>query len=90
MAKFTKNTKEKSITLESNGTIKDGLKVAEWARKLINMCEGNAKETEQAFILSASHRADYAPNSVKIVFSDYYFSGINEWVKLCKRWEVIY
>ena len=84
MAKFSKSSNN-TISLISNGSIKDGHKIAEWARKLATTCDAKVINKEQAFILSASHRDDYSPRLIELSFIDYYFSDINTWLKICKK-----
>lgn len=84
MAKFTKQVNN-TVVLTSNGSIKDGLKIAKWARELIDSCDAKATNNEQAFILSAAHRTDYSPNEILLSFSNYYFTDIGAWLKMCKN-----
>jgi hypothetical protein len=84
MAGFKKKSNN-TITLISNGSIQDSHKVARWARELMNTCDAIPVSKEQAFILSAAHRTDYAPNSVILSFNDYFFSDISHWLKMCKN-----
>jgi len=85
MAKFIKTGKNE-ITLISNGSHKDGLKVAQWARNLIEKADAIIfEDTASSYKLSAPHLKDvYFLNNVVLKFSDYYFTDINFWLKNCK------
>ena len=84
MSTFAKNSKNQ-VTLTSNGSIKDGLKTADWARNLINKCDAEVNGSGQAYTLSASHLDNsYAPTKIVLTFSDYYFKDMGFWLKICK------
>jgi len=84
MSKFTKNSNNQ-VTLTSNGSIEDGMKVADWARNLINRCAAEVEDDSQGYTLSAPHLSDdYAPEKVVLTFKDYYFMDISFWLKTCK------
>jgi hypothetical protein len=84
MAKFTKKSNN-IVLLKSDGTTKDSLLVAKWARTLMEKADAKVTNKDQLMPLSSSHRTDYAPSEVTLSFKDYYYSDISFWLKLCKK-----
>ncbi len=84
MASFKLNTKNMQVTLISKDTIKDGQKIAQWARELILSADAKTESSEQGYTLSAPHLDCYAPYSIVLNFNNYHFTDIKFWLKLCK------
>ena len=82
--KFTK-TGHGKVTLESNGTRNDGLKLANWARNLITSCNVEIVSSSQKMALSANHlNGEYAPDEIKIEFSNYFANDLSFWLRVTK------
>ena len=84
MASF-KKTANSTITLKSNGTLKDGLKVAKWARNFISSCDAVPESKELGYKLSCSHLEEVCSvEKITLSLHNYYYSDLSKWAKLCK------
>jgi hypothetical protein len=85
MASF-KKTQDLTVTLTSNGGMKDGLLVARWARALIESCDAVVADKVIASTLSAGHLVSvFMPQSITLSFSSYYGDDLSWWLAHCKK-----
>ena len=84
MAKF--NKKANVVILQSNGSFEDGLKVAKWARNLVEKCDAVVVDAAQGRALAAAHLdCAFAPEILEIQFSNYYSADMSFWLAHCKK-----
>lgn len=84
MAKF--NKKANVVILQSNGSFEDGLKVAKWARDLVEKCDAVVVCKEQGRALAAAHLdCAFSPDSLELEFNNYYVADLSFWLAHCKK-----
>ena len=84
MASFKKTNL--TVTLTSNGSAKDGLLVASWARGLVDSCDAVVADKLIASTLSAGHLVSvFAPKSITLSFSNYYSDDLSWCLAHCKK-----